>query len=222
MVLPGPVYLLTPPTGTPVSPLPRIPMRQRGTGVTEQSQVPNFESVMAMLVGGVTAHFRSFGLVNTSVGENYPLDGVECIETGSNCLGDNHDTNYIHSPRQLLSANDAFVFVGTNCVQNGKCTYSNIGFYEGTLTSTPLSIDDRKFTGSASYYAPSPPAADADRLFAYAVARDCGYAHVGLHAGHLIARALPLASRRRPRALRCTPLEDRLFIKYRMLPIGAL
>lgn len=122
----------------------------------------------------LSRHFKSFRLQNTSIGVNTPLDGAECIATGSNCLGDNHDTNYIHSTRQPLAASDAFVFVGTNCVQNSKCTYSNVGFYKGKLTSTPLSIDDRKFNGSASYYAPSLSAVDAARFFAFAVARDCG------------------------------------------------
>ena len=56
--------------------------------------------------------------------------------------------------------------IGSNCVANGKCTYSNIGLYEARFKATNVSVDFRKFAGSASFYSPTLPADLAARLFA--------------------------------------------------------
>eukprot|EP00911_Craspedida_sp_UC1_P001998 UC1_evm2s1539 len=180
-----PVYMLTPPsTRVPQTlPLPPIPVRHRGTGVNERSLVPNFSANMAALVAGVMAHFKARGmrLIQTINTTNHPLYGLDCVREQTDCLGDNHDTNYIvtseaDAPALPLEPTDTFVFVGTDCVRNGKCVYSNIGFYKG-LKSTPIAVDDRHFNGSTAFYAPGGavvPADAANRLFAYAVARDCG------------------------------------------------
>ena len=147
--------------------------------------MPNYETAMSTLTAAVTGYFTNATsgpgngttpprrLINVSTTVNRALYGLDCVKEKTNCLGDNHDTNYIHSSRVPLASTDAFVFIGTNCVRNNKCTYSNIGFYKGHLTSTPLSVDYRKMIGSAAYYAPSLDPAVADRLFAYAVMREC-------------------------------------------------
>lgn len=112
-------------------------------------------------------------LLNTSTMVNRALYGLDCIKQKTDCLGDNHDTNYIHTDRLKLRASDMYVFVGTNCVANGKCTYSNFGIYKGYLRSTPLSVDYRKLAGSAAFFAPGLDPNVSSRLVAYAVARDC-------------------------------------------------
>ena len=172
------VYMLLPPSATKPVALPPVPVRHRGTGVEEASLIPDFNSSMSALAAGVSDHFAktsSLALVNSSVFANRPLYGLECIANRTNCLGDNHDTNYIHDPRQpLLAEKDVYVFIGANCVATGKCTYANFGLYKDQLTSTPLTINCSRWVGSAQFYAPALPEAAAEKLFAFAIARDCG------------------------------------------------
>jgi len=52
---------------------------------------------------------------------DHPLDGSECIATRTNCLGDNHDTNYVVSSSLSLEDDDLFIFLGTDSVQTHKC-----------------------------------------------------------------------------------------------------
>ena len=74
------------------------------------------------------------------------------------------------------------VFFGSNCVRNGKCTYTSFGVYvldehvlrNKSVTSTSLSVTDRQLVGSARHFAPSLDAEVSERLFAFAFARDCG------------------------------------------------
>lgn len=177
------VYMVTPPKSTAALPLPPVPVRHRGSGTREQDLIPNFEAALAALTEGVRRYFTNATsgpgngtvrhLLNTSITVNRALYGLDCIKSKSDCLGDNHDTNYIHSDRAPLASTDAYVFVGTNCVRNTKCTYSNIGIYKGALTTTPLAVNYRKMDGSAAYYAPSLDPAVADQLFAYAIMRSC-------------------------------------------------
>eukprot|EP00656_Telonema_subtile_P039663 TRINITY_DN4474_c0_g1_i3.p1 TRINITY_DN4474_c0_g1~~TRINITY_DN4474_c0_g1_i3.p1 ORF type:complete len:134 (+),score=14.14 TRINITY_DN4474_c0_g1_i3:179-580(+) len=77
-----------------------------------------------------------------------------------------------------LSPQDRYVLVGSNSVQTGKCTYTNLGLYSlthniiggGNRThSTNLTADDRKFVGTAAAYG-----VQSDKVFAYMIARDCG------------------------------------------------
>ena len=187
----SPVYLLTPPRAQPATPLSaedgRVAYRRRGTGERE-ADVPGLTGALAQLRSRVLASFAGRRLLSESVTAPRVLNGLTCIAERRQCLGDNQDTNYLHSNASTLEEDEAFVLVGANCVANGKCTYTNVGLYAVRggggggggggeiarhLKSTNVTADDRAFAGSAAAFAPELSPDLARRLFAYVIARDC-------------------------------------------------
>ena len=168
------MYKLTPPRSQPAAPMSHVPYTPRGTNHSEQ-EIAGLLPSLKQLQQSVVATLAAAGatLVESSITQPRVLNGTDCIAHGNDCLGDNQDTNYIHTNASELGPSDAYVLLGTNCVANSKCTYTNIGLYAAPLTSTNYSVNDRHFGGSASYYAPSLPTDLAARLFAYVIARDC-------------------------------------------------
>jgi hypothetical protein len=119
------VVMLTPPHSQPASPLPLLPLRKRGTG-TSEAAVPGLTAALAQLKASIVARFAARNASLTAESPIAPrvLNGRECIREREQCLGDNQDANYLHSNASSLPAGVAAVLVGSNCVANGKCTYT--------------------------------------------------------------------------------------------------
>lgn len=172
----NPIFLVTPPREQPASPLPLLPLRKRGTGHRE-GQIPGLTTNLASLHVAVVrdlAARHNASLIAQLTLQPIGLDGARCIRERTACWGNNNDANYLklRPPVSLESEEVAYV-VGSNCVSNGKCTYTNIGLYAAPDRATNISADHRRFNGSAAAFLPSLPPEEAVRLFAYAVARDC-------------------------------------------------
>ena len=110
------------------------------------------------------------------------------LKDGSDCLGDNRDTHYLSYFDAEFNDTDIYVVIGSNSVETGKCTYTNLGLYQVTkrpllnhtkITSTNLTVDDRKMNNSASAYG----VAD-NRVFAYQLSRNCDGIEFCLHVGY--------------------------------------
>ena len=170
------IYLLVPPAAQRASPLPLQPLRRRGTGHSE-SEIPGLVGALSELRSAVVKRFSeglNMSLVSTAALTPLDLDGPRCIHQRKQCYGNNNDANYLQSSTGYLEEDAAAVLVGSSCVENRKCTYTNIGLYHAhPTTATNTSVDHRRFAGSAASYAPSLPAGLADRAFAYTIARDC-------------------------------------------------
>jgi hypothetical protein len=108
------------------APLPPAALRRRGTGISEAS-MPGIAAGIVELQSGVLETLGPrFTLLYASNLTDHPLDGSVCIAARTNCLGDNHDTNYVVSSSLSLEDDDLFVFLGTDSVETQKCVLTAI------------------------------------------------------------------------------------------------
>lgn len=179
------VYFIKAPNNQTADALPPVPIRARGTGKSEE-MIEGLPAALKQLNQAVRRKVsvnRTF--ISSANTTNYPLDGFFCLEENTNCLGDNHDTNYIRSPNYPMAEEDLYAVTGVNHVATSKCTYVNLGIYKlntgrKSLTSSKLSVDDRKFVGSARLFTPESKLAD--KLFVVFLARNCSLNPVIAHA----------------------------------------
>ena len=181
------ILFITPPPTTSINPIPLLPLRKPGTGTSEIS-MPKIASDLQLLREAIIKRFTSNGQhknvppgFNNGTLKSLGLDGFKCLREGLNCRGDNRDTHYLQYHDDQFASDEIYVIYGTNSVLTGKCTYSNFGLYSisknpivnrSKFTSTNLTVDNRKMSGSAASYGVSN-----DHLFAYILARNCeGYA----------------------------------------------
>ena len=160
-------------------------LRVRGTGQTEWSLYPALKRLRAAILAthGQALPYRELDtklweLVTPNGRELKMPDPYVGLQRGYQVLGGTHDTNYLATyPNFLLRQNEEeFVIVyGVNHAKTGKATYSSFSLYAdtdrwfGMKDGTTLSP---AFEGSAEQYLPGDP--DAQYLYAYKVARDCG------------------------------------------------
>jgi len=178
------VLFVEAPESVPSSPFPVPTLRKRGTGQRE-ADLPGVSDGLATLEEVVKSQFENHNYVtagrqNTS---DFPLDGMKCLRNFSNCLGDNHDTNYVafaqHSDTDPLKDNDVYVVIGTNSAETKKATYTNIGIYRVPIVpyskylATNITVSNKMMPGSAESYFTGLPADVSKHLFAYTFARDC-------------------------------------------------
>jgi len=157
--------------------LPIFPLRKRGDGVKE-STMPKLKENLDALRSNILSEMESKGYNLFGEIQLYDLglDGFECLKTGENCKGDNHDTNYLVYHDDSFDQNNVYVIYGTNSVETSKCTYVNIGLYQvhktslfnvTKLKSTNLTVDNRAFVGSSEIRGVSD-----DRVFVFTLRRD--------------------------------------------------
>lgn len=173
-----PILFIDAPKNATKNPLPTLPLRPSGTGVCESS-MPGVKEGLEAIRSGVERKMNQFGyeLMNESTLHDLGLDGFACLRAGTDCKGDNHDTHYLTYQDDSFTEDDAYVIVGTNSVETGKCTYTNLGLYRVShgvvinrtkVKSTNITADDRKFIGSAAFYG-----AATNSVFAYLLNRTC-------------------------------------------------
>ena len=172
------LFVDAPKDGQPNVPLPTLPLRPPGTGVSELS-MPGVKSGLAAIHAGVTRKMAAAGydLVSETTLYDLGLDGFACLRDKTDCKGDNRDTHYLAYHDDSFTEHNAYVIVGTNSVKTGKCTYTNLGLYRVShsiignrtkLKSTNITADNRKFPGSAAFYG-----ASTDDVFAHVLNRTC-------------------------------------------------
>ena len=165
----------------PNRPLPTLPLRPPGTGVSELS-MPGVKTGLDVIHTAVVHKMTAAGynLVDESTVYDLGLDGFVCLRNKTNCKGDNRDTHYLAYHDDSFAEDHAYVIIGTNSVETGKCTYTNLGLYRvghsivgnrTKLKSTNITADNRKFLGSAEFYG-----AATDKVFAYLLNRTCNTA----------------------------------------------
>ena len=173
------VLFVNAPKTSKQNPLPVLPLRKVGDGVTELS-MPKLKENLDTLHNSVLSEMESLGytLLQESTVYDLGLDGFQCLKTGKNCKGDNRDTHYLAYHDLSFEEDDVYVIYGTNNVETSKCTYVNIGLYQvhkrkllnlTKLTSTNLTVDNRGFVGSSATHGVH----NDDRVFAYSLKRSC-------------------------------------------------
>ena len=114
-----------------------------------------------------------YTLMSNTTFDHFRRYGYECLETFQYCLDDSANAEYfIYEQDEPFKKKDLYVFVGTNPVNTGKVTYSNIGIYKKIekrlIVATTISIDNFEMEGSASVFG-----VDNDKLLSYVLARNC-------------------------------------------------
>ena len=169
------VLFVDSPKASKRNPLPVLPLRKPGDGVTELS-MPKLKENLNTLHNSLLSEMEGLGyeLLQESTLYDLGLDGFQCLKTGENCKGDNHDTHYLVYHDLSFEQDDVYVVYGTNNVETSKCTYVNLGLYQvhkrellnvTKLTSTNLTVDNRGFLGSSAIHGVQ----NDDRVFAYVI-----------------------------------------------------
>ena len=183
-------YIDSPKTLLRVSPTEPVPpsklhplalpkLRVRGTGVTETPLLP----LVNQLGRAIVDSYPNYDVQPIHTVNWY--EGLNCIENGLNCLGDNRDTPYIpptfnpltYIPEQdlVLKKGEFYVAYGVNHKASRKATYSNVAILGWTKKSSPLLISNDDMVGSADSYLGLPPNDPrANLLYAFVVARPEG------------------------------------------------
>lgn len=153
----------SPPTPKPFS----IPaLKPRGTGTDESALQPALEALAAAVRDQLGEPVRERTVIPIT------LEGPRCIEQKTSCLGDVRDTLYFAQLPFEFPESGRLVAVGVNHEASGKATYSNIVvMYRDKLMGVTYA-DSREMAGSADRWIPDHP--DRDKMFAYAITRDCG------------------------------------------------
>lgn len=173
------VLFVEAPKRVPTRPIPTLPLRKQGTGISELS-IKGLRNDFDQLRNAVIERMKSLGyaLQAETIPYDLGLDGATCIREGTNCKGDNHDTHYLaYKGGKFEDSNTVTALVGSNSVVTKKCTYTNIGLYKirrfpvlnvTKLTATSVSVDNRAFLGSAAEYG-----VESDLVFAHMINRTC-------------------------------------------------
>lgn len=152
-------------------PFPTPIQHVRGTGLTEADLMPSVEALRQSIFNKYPGYTATE--MTTQVWLNEWLDG---IQRKQNLLGETRDTSYLRTAESFtLPANDpdAFLIIyGVNHQATGKATYSSGVIYQEDKELGICAVDSPVFTGSAYAYVPDNE--NAQYLYAWKVARDCG------------------------------------------------
>ena len=182
-----PVLLIDPPAASSSSSgqefvdpfLPEVPLRVQGNGESEAEQ-RGVQRDLSKLRETIIASMESasYKLISRTKMTDKDYDGFECLETRTNCKGDNRDTNYIYSrSNKPFKKTDLYVIVGTNAIATRKCTYTSFGMYQVEpvtnstsvkLITTNITADDIDMDHSASAFG-----IDNDKVMAFTLSRNC-------------------------------------------------
>ena len=115
------VFLIDPPRQQKFNPLPSIPLRKHGSGNPETKQ-PGVEQGLAKLHDTILAQMESasYRLVSNASLIDKELDGFDCLQKLSYCMGDNRDTNYMeYLSKSSFKKKDIYVFAcGNECCRH--------------------------------------------------------------------------------------------------------
>ena len=145
--------------------LSTLPLRSPGlSGVDERA----LESALEDLRNTLVAQYRAVPLPFVEA----DLQGYECIESDRECLGDNLDTPYLAAVPQQLDAGERLLVYGVRHDLTGLATYIALGVTRSEGRRGIGGFTGVEASGSAAAYLPDHP--DADQLFVYELARECG------------------------------------------------
>lgn len=175
------VFRVTPRVLRTPEPLPPRARAVRGSGRDERSleaAVDALEAAIRAAHGGQTIDSVTIFSAATVTGM---FDPKRCLAQLSNCKGDVSDTTYSGGPRAVArggplsrlsaDAQDFYVAFGVNHEAAGKATYSNLVVANQAREAGVVGFTSRQMPSSAEVYLPDH--ADASKLFAVKIMRDC-------------------------------------------------
>ncbi|MCR4405238.1 MAG: hypothetical protein NUW06_08225 [Candidatus Acetothermia bacterium] len=172
-------YLSSPPyeafivrraSGSPgPDPFPMPSLTPRGTGRSELDLLPAMERLRLAILARY-ANMRATELT-TSI---WLTEGFDGLQRNVNLLGENRDTTYLASEVfQLADDPEEFLIVyGVNHDLLGKASYSNFTIYGDGLKIGIVGKNSVELYNSAADLLAGDP--NADKFYAFKVARDCG------------------------------------------------
>lgn len=162
------VYRITPRTKGAFAKLGSPPARPKATSPKETSLRPAVDR----LGDAIVAAHPGFTARAVSVDDGVP-DPMGCITDVTFCGGDNRDTTYPGTNVRVVFSDpeDFYVVYGVDHVKTGKTAYSNASVYALDKLVGLASVASDEYPGSARAYLPADP--DADRLYAWKLARAC-------------------------------------------------
>lgn len=158
---------VTPRSVLAADPLPPPPSRARDLSRSEAALEPAVDRLEAAIRASVPG--RTIRDVMVSTGEPDPM---QCIDMLTFCAGDNRDTVYPASALFRLEPGDSLYVLGVDHEATGKATYANASIYAIDHLVGLESVTSRAWVGTAEAFLPGD--ADADELFVWRFARDCG------------------------------------------------
>ncbi|OPY53526.1 MAG: hypothetical protein A4E49_01362 [Methanosaeta sp. PtaU1.Bin112] len=172
------VFRVTPNAHLAADPEPVPVLRVRGTGRSEMDLYPALKRLRKAILKEYTGAHKELDthvwwLPEREIMLEKPYVG---LQRGQFMMGATRDTNYLAtSPNfKLRNGTDEFVIVyGVNHQQTGKATYASFSLYadKDKWFGIGTTLNDQ-FNGSAQQYL-GPDDPDADKLYAFKVARDC-------------------------------------------------
>jgi hypothetical protein len=154
------------PTPDPLAPV----VRSESASPTENT--PSLEASVAALRAAILAQYPSMTATSLTVIDR-GLDPAACISQGTNCEGDNPDTNYPHSTfdRWPGSDGDFYVIYGVNHAMTGKTRYSAFTVIALDHAIGVAGMTSAEYAGSAAAFVPTDP--NVALLYACRVATSC-------------------------------------------------
>lgn len=164
----GTVYRITPRTTGAFAKLASPTARPKATSPTETSLRP----AVQRLGDAIVAAYPGYTARSLSVDDGVP-DPLACITNLTFCAGDNRDTTYPGTNvRVVFSDPDEFyVAFGVDHARSGKTVYANTSVYALEKLVGLASVASDEYATSARRYRPNDP--DADKLYAWKLARSC-------------------------------------------------
>lgn len=177
------VWRISPTEAAPAPTPLAVPERaERGTGTDESGLADALDALDAAIRATLEGRTVEPVTIAPAAAVTQLLSPETCIANGTNCLGEISDTVYSAGPISVVQGNgtltlsddpaEAFWVYGVNHEASGKATYSNVVVMWGDRQAGVLDIPSTQMAGSARALLPDHP--DADRLFAFRVARACG------------------------------------------------
>jgi hypothetical protein len=177
------VWRISPTEAAPAPTPLAVPERaERGTGTDESGLADALDALDAAIRATLEGRTVEPVTIAPAAAVTQLLSPETCIANGTNCLGEISDTVYSAGPISVVPGNgtltlsddpaEAFWVYGVNHEASGKATYSNVVVMWGDRQAGVLDIPSTQMAGSARALLPDHP--DADRLFAFRVARACG------------------------------------------------
>ncbi len=164
----GTVYRITPRITGTFAKLESPPVRPKATSPTETSLRP----AVQRLGDAIVAAHPGYTARAISVDEGVP-DPVSCITNLTFCGGDNRDTTYPGTNVRVVFSNpdDFYVVFGVDHARSGKTVYANTSVYALDKLVGLASVASDEYADSARRYRPNAP--EADKLYAWKLARTC-------------------------------------------------
>jgi hypothetical protein len=135
--------------------------KPRATYYDEHIHEREFDQASDRFLQVMLEAYPEYTYVFTVPTEPFPYDnGYECIESCSNCNGDNRDTVYTlaYIPYEIQSEQQLVVVFGFNHSTTGKAVYTNLSVYNNV---NDTGLESVNFLAGKPYYqvivSPSPP-----------------------------------------------------------------